>query len=407
MVYIQDPETEGAQRLEHRIARRIVLEEFPDVFPDEIPGGLPPQHTHDHPIPIQDGAQPQFRPTCRLSEAENKEAKDKIQEWLQKGWIRPSSSPWGAPILFAGKKDGKLRFCVDYRWLNRVTIKDRYPLPLIDELLDSLKGATVFSSIDLKEGYFQIRVAPDDISKTAFRTLLGHYECLVMPMGLSNAPATFQAMMNDVLWEYLGRFVAVYLDDILIYSKYEHAHAKHLRQVLQKLREHQLFGKLQKCEFFVSSLEFLGHKVTAQGIAVLERKVQALREWPTPRDKTQTRSFLGLANYYRRFMPAFSAIARPLTDLTHKNAAFKWDAECEAAFELLKQKLCSAPVLALPDPNHPFVVVTDASNLAIGGALMQDFGSGLQPIAYESRKLKGLSLTTLLMTGRCWGFSMH
>ena len=258
---------------------------------------------------------------------------------------------------------------MDHRWLNRVTIKDRYPLPLIDELLDSLKGAAVFSSIDLKEGYYKIRVALDDISKIAFRAPLGHYECLVMPMGLSNAPATFQAMMNDVLREYLGRFVVVYLDDVLIYSKDEHAHAKHLRQVLQKLREHQLFGKLQKCEFFVSSLEFLGHKVTAQGIAVLERKVQALREWPTPNDKTQTRSFLGLANYYRRFVPAFSAIARPLTDLTRKNVAFKWDAECEASFELLKQKLCSAPGLALPDPNHPFVVVTNASDIAIGGAL--------------------------------------
>ena len=184
----------------------------------------------------------------------------------------------------------------------------------------------------------------------------------------------------------------VYLDDILIYSKNEQIHAQHLRQVLQKLREHRLFGKLQKCEFFVTSLEFLGHKVSAQGIAVLERKVQALREWPTPKDKTQTRSFLGLANYYRRFVPAFSAIARPLTDLTRKNVAFKWDAECEAAFELLKQKLCSAPVLALPDPNYPFVVVTDASDIAIGGALMQDFGSGLQPIAYESRKLKGAEL---------------
>ena len=240
----------------------------------------------------------------------------------------------------------------------------------MDELLDSLQGTTVFSSIDLQDGYYQIRVAPEDIPKTAFWAPYGHYECLVMPMGLANAPATFQAMMNDVLREYIGKFVVVYLDDILIYSRNDAEHADHLHMVLKKLREHKLFDKLSKCEFFKKELEFLGHRVSARGISVLEDKVKALWEWPTPRDKTEVWSFLGLGNYYRRFVPRFSELAKPMTDLTKKDAPFRWTSECEGAF----------------------VVQTDASDFALGGVIMQDFGSGLQPIAYESRKLRGAEL---------------
>ena len=392
VVYTRGAKVAESDCVTHPTARDIVLREYPDVFPAEVPDGLPPQRAHDHHIPIVEGAQPQFRPTYRLSESEKREAKERIEVWLRKGWIRPSASPWGAPILFAAKKDGKLRFCVDYRWLNKVTVKNRYPLPLAEELLDSLRGSTVFSSIDLRDGYYQIRVAPQDVPKTAFRAPYGHYECLVMPMGLANAPATFQNLMNDVLCDFVGRFVAFYLDDILIYSKDEKEHAHHLRTVLQKLREHKLYCKLSKCEFFRSELEFLGHKISAQGVAVLDAKVKAITEWPTPKDKTEVRSFLGLANYYRRFVPHFSSIARPLTDLTKKNVHYKWTPQCEVAFEALKHKLCEAPVLAMPDPNKPFVVVTDASAVAVGAALMQDLGSGWQPIAFESRKLNGAEL---------------
>ena len=228
----------------------------------------------------------------------------------------------------------------------------------------------MFSSIDLRDGYYQIWVAPEDIPKTAFRAPYGHYECLVMPMGLANAPATFQAMMNDVLREYIGKFVVVYLDDILIYSHNDAEHADHLRMVLKKLREHKLFGKLSKCEFFKKELEFLGHRVSTRGISVLEDKVKALREWPTPRDKTEVRLFLGLGNYYRRFVPRFSELAKPMTDLTKKDVPFRWTSACEGAFEALKLKLTSAPVLALPDPKRQFVVQTDASDFALGGVIM-------------------------------------
>ena len=375
------------QGKEEQIRLQRILREFCDVFPVELPDGLPPKRQVDHRIELQPGSQPNHRSPYRMSPKEMEELKKQIDRFLKLGHIRPSTSPYGAPVLFAPKKDGGLRFCVDYRALNKNTIKNRYPLPKIDELLDQLAGASVFTKIDLRSGYHQIRVVPEDIYKTAFRTRYGHFEFTVVPFGLCNAPATFMRLMNSILHPYLDKFVVVFLDDILIYSRNLKEHEEHLRLVLQQLRKHQLYAKVSKCDFFRKQLEYLGHDVSAQGIKVSPSKIEAVREWPTPTSVRQVRSFVGLANFYRKFIKGFSAIAKPLTELTKKDIPFQWGAEQTKAMNELKKALCTAPVLLLPDLAKPFVVHTDASSFALGGVLQQDKGHGLQPIAYESRKL--------------------
>jgi hypothetical protein len=290
-------------------------------------------------------------------------------------------------VLFVKKKDGTMRLCVDYRALNKMTIKNKYPLPRIDELMDRLLGATHFTKIDLRSGYHQVRIAPEDIPKTAFSTRYGHYEFLVLPFGLTNAPATFMNLMQNVFLSYLDDFVIVFLDDILIYSKSEEEHLKHLRLVLQSLRDNRLYAKESKCDFFKQQIGFLGHIISKDGIMMEPGKVKAVMEWPTLKTVFDVRSFLGLAGYYRRFVKDFSKIAAPLTDLLHKNTEFKWTEKQEAAFTQLKKTVCEAPVLIVPDPNKPYMVVTDASGFAIGAALCQDHGNGLQPCAYISRKM--------------------
>lgn len=363
-----------------------LLDEYTDVFPQELPPGLPPSRGREHTIELEPDAKPPFRPIYRLSFKELQELDKQLQELLKSGYIRPSKSPYGAPILFVTKKDGSMRMCVDYRALNKVTIKNRYPLPRIDDLLDQVQGAKVFSKIDLRSGYYQVRIAAQDVEKTAFRTRYGHYEFLVMPFGLTNAPATFMALTNDVFREYLDRFVIVYLDDILVYSPDEATHAQHLRLVLQRLRDNKLYAKASKCEFYKASVEFLGHVVDADGMRPDPKKVAAVQEWPRPTTVSELRSFLGLASYYRRFVEGFSRLTAPLTELLRKNTPYVWGPRQEDAFVATKSALTSAPVLALPDPARPFTVNCDASDYAIGAVLMQDNGNGLQPLAYESRK---------------------
>ncbi|XP_073298498.1 uncharacterized protein [Primulina huaijiensis] len=258
------------------------------------------------------------------------------------------SSPWGAPVLFVKKKDGSLRLCIDYREINKVTIKNKYPLPRIDDLFDQLQGATVFSKIDLRSGYYQLKVRESDIPKTAFRTRYGHYEFLVMSFGLTNAPSVFMDLMNRVFKPYLDSFVIVFIDDILIYSKTRELHSEHLRVVLQLLREKRLYAKLKKCEFWLEQISFLGHVVSKDGIAVDPVKIEAIQKWPIPTTVPEVRSFLGLAGYYRRFISDFSKIALPLTNLTRKTVKFEWSNECQRGFQELKDKLTTAPVLALP-----------------------------------------------------------
>lgn len=275
-----------------------------------------------HTIPLESGTQPVFRPMYRLSQAETAEVKRQLEELLAKGLIEPSTSPYGAPVLFVQKKDGSLRMCIDFRALNKHTIKNRYPLPRIDDLLDQLRGAKVFSSLDLQSGYHQIRITEEDVPKTAFRTPFGHYQFKVLCFGLTNAPATFQHAMNSAFRGLLGKFVLVYLDDILVFSKNEQEHVEHLRQVLDILRQQKYYAKMSKCEFMKAEVPFLGHLVSAAGVRVDPRKVEAIRDWPTPTTVTQVRSFLGLANYFRRFMQGYASMSAPLSDLTKKDVPF-------------------------------------------------------------------------------------
>eukprot|EP00253_Pinus_taeda_P033032 PITA_33032 len=360
-----------------------VINEFADVFPEEIPG-LPPKRDIDFTIELIPGAAPVSRTPYRMSVPELTELKMQLQELLDKNYIRPSVSPWGAPVLFVRKKDGTLRMCIDYRQLNKLTIKNKYPLPRIDELFDQVKGATVFSKIDLRSGYHQIRIKEEDIAKTAFRTRYGHYEFVVLPFGLTNAPATFMCLMNSVFHQFLDKFVLIFIDDILIYSRSKEEHEEHLRMVLQTLREHQLYAKLSKCDFYKEEIQYLGHVISKEGIVVDPEKIKTILDWPVPKDVADIRSFMGLAGYYRRFVEGFSRVAYPITSLHKKGRTFRWSSECQQSFERLKQLLTSAPVLSIADPNKDYVVCTDASGEGVGGVLMQEG----KVIAYESRKLK-------------------
>ena len=322
-------------------------------------------------IELVPGTNPISKTPYRMAPNEMKELKKQIEELLEKGFIRPSVSPWGAPVLFVKKKDGSLRLCIDYRELNKVTVKNKYSLPHIDDLLDQLSGAQIFSKIDLRSGYHQLRVRAEDIPKTAFRTRYGHYEFLVMPFGLTNAPAVFMDYMNRVFRQYLDQFVVVFIDDILVYSKSLEEHERHLRIVLNILKDKRLYAKLSKCEFWLTEVKFLGHVISQEGVAVDSAKVEAVLRWNRPRTVTEVRSFLGLAGYYRRFIQNFSRIALPLTKLTRKNQPFSWDEKCEASFQELKKKLTSAPVLVIPDPKETYVVYSDASKHGMGCVLMQ------------------------------------
>eukprot|EP00877_Chromochloris_zofingiensis_P004554 jgi/Chrzof1/1409/Cz10g06220.t1 len=363
-----------------------LLNEFADVFQE--PSGTPAVHDVHHTIELQEGAKPPYRQPYRMSTAELVVLKKQLTELLDKGWIRPSSSAFGAPVLFARKKDGTLRLCIDYRALNAITVKNRYPLPRIDELFDTVRGASVYTRLDLASAYHQIPMAPGDVHKTAFQTRYGQFEFLVVPFGLCNAPSTCQSLMHKIFAPHLDEFVCIYLDDILVYSRSMDEHLEHLRVVLSALREHKLFAKRKKCEFAKASLSFLGHVLSKDGIQVDVSKVQAILDWPQPTDVHELRSFLGMCSYYRRFVPQFAKVAAPLTDLTRNNRSLQeWDVPQQAAFDTLKHLLTTAPVLKQPDPSKPFVLHTDASDFAIGGVLMQEHDGHLHPCAYYSRKL--------------------
>jgi hypothetical protein len=287
-------------------------------------------------------------------------------------------------VLFQEKQDGTLRLCVDYRGLNKVTVKNRYPVPLIADLFDRLSGAEFFTKLDLRSGYWQVRIAEGDTPKTTMVTRYGSYEFKVMPFGLTNAPATFCNLMNDVFHDVIDKFVVVYLDDIVIYSRSLEDHLGHLRFVFQRLREHRLYVKKEKCEFCTKEINFLGHVIGGGTVKMDPRKVQAIREWVAPIKVGELRSFLGLANYYRKFIKGYSKLVSPLTDLLQKGKPWTWDAACADAFEKIKSRIVAEPVLKLPDFDRPFEVHTDASDRAAGGVLVQDG----HPVAFESWKLK-------------------
>ncbi|KAK1595408.1 hypothetical protein QYE76_018523 [Lolium multiflorum] len=364
------------------------LKEFIDVFPQDVPPGLPPIRGIEHQIDLIPGASLPNRAPYRTNPEETKEIQRQIQVLQDKGYIRESLSPCAVPIILVPKKDGSSRLCTDCRSINNITIRYRHPIPRLDDMLDELSGSIMFSKVDLRSGYHQIRMQLGDEWKTAFKTKFGLYEWLVMPFGLTNAPSTFMRLMNEVLRAFIGRFVVVYFDDILIYSKSLEEHLDHLRAVFNALRDARLYGNLEKCTFCTNRVAFLGYVVTAQGIEVDPAKIEAIENWPQPKTVTQVRSFLGLAGFYRRFVKDFGSIAAPLNELTKKDVPFVWGDAQQDAFMILKDKLTHAPLLQLPDFNKTFELECDASGIGLGGVLLQEG----KPVAYFSEKLSGPSL---------------
>ncbi|KAK1602099.1 hypothetical protein QYE76_017142 [Lolium multiflorum] len=342
------------------------LKEFIDVFPQDVPPGLPPIRGIEHQIDLIPGASLPNRAPYRTNPEETKEIQRQIQVLQDKGYIRESLSPCAVPIILVPKKDGSSRLCTDCRSINNITIRYRHPIPRLDDMLDELSGSIMFSKVDLRSGYHQIRMQLGDEWKTAFKTKFGLYEWLVMPFGLTNAPSTFMRLMNEVLRAFIGRFVVVYFDDILIYSKSLEEHLDHLRAVFNALRDARLYGNLEKCTFCTNRVAFLGYVVTAQGIEVDPAKIEAIENWPQPKTVTQVRSFLGLAGFYRRFVKDFGSIAAPLNELTKKDVPFVWGDAQQDAFMILKDKLTHAPLLQLPDFNKTFELECDASGIGLG-----------------------------------------
>ncbi|WVZ63513.1 hypothetical protein U9M48_013138 [Paspalum notatum var. saurae] len=314
--------------IEAQLIEKIpVVSNFPNVFPEELPR-LPPDRDVEFSIELVPGTTPVSWRPYRMAPDKLKELKVQLQEQLDKGFIRPSSAPWGCPALFVGKKDqGGKRLCVDYQPLNAVTIKNKYPLPHIDILFDQLAGAKVFSKINLRSGYYQIKIREEDIPKTAFSTRYGLYEYLVMSFGLTNAPAFFMYMMNSVFMNELHKFVVVFIDNILVNSKSEKEHEGHLRIVLTRLREHKLYAKFSKCAFWLKKVSFVGHILSEKGVAVDPSKVEDVLNWKRPETVTEIQSFLGLAGYYRRFIKDFSKTAKPMTSLTKKRCKISMEFE--------------------------------------------------------------------------------
>jgi hypothetical protein len=361
-----------------------LLGQYKDVF--EPLNELPPERNVGHAIPLEGEARPPFRRPYRLSKLEMEEVQKQVKELLSKGFIQPSCSPYGAPVLFAPKPDGTLRMCIDYRMLNKLTVRDRFPLPRVDDLFDKLHGKTCFSKLDLQAGYYQIRIRPEDVPKTAFVTTEGQYEFKVLPMGLSNAPATFQREMNSMFRDMINKSLLIYLDDILVMSDTADQHLQHLEAVLLRLREHKYRAKLSKCEFFRAQLKFLGHIVSSEGIAPDPDKIQAVVNWPRPTNVKELMAFLGTANYLRKHVLGYGILAGPLTVLTSKahKSSFDWSnwtPETIAAFEAVKSAIAQAVRLAHPDLNGEFEVRADASIDGYGAILLQNG----RPIAFLSR----------------------
>ncbi|MCO5597328.1 hypothetical protein L7F22_051404 [Adiantum nelumboides] len=339
------------------------------------------------------GSTPPNRPPYRVRRAQNEEIMNQVKDLLEKGLVQPSSSPFCSPVLLVLKKDGSWRMCIDYRALNKITIKNRFPIPRIDDILDRLQGSSCFSRIDLKSGYHQIRIAPGDVYKTAFRTTFGLFEFLVMPFGLTNALATFNRMMDRIFREY-RLFVGTFFDDIIVFSKNEADHRDHLLQVFQALRHHKLVINAKKSEFFLPEIHFLGHIVSAAGVQMDPAKIKAIRNWPDLKNVHEVRSFLGLCSYYRRYVQKFAEIALPLHMLTQKGVPFSWGVTEVTAFQTLKDKMTTGPVLILSDLQKSFEVYCDACGRSLGAVLMQEG----RVIAYESQVVEhACNMSTLQM----------
>src|SRR6266550_2361128 len=368
--------------------------EYASVFSEEEINKLPEHSPWDHEINLIEGTTPPYGPIYPMSENKLKVLREYLDKQLETGKIRASKSPASLSILFVPKADGMLRLCVDYRGLNKITVKDRTPLPLMSELRERVRKAKIFTKLDLRHGYNLIRIADGDEWKTTFRTKYGLFEYLVMPFGLCNAPASFQAMINEVIRELLDEGVIVYIDDILIYSVTEEEHITLVQRVLGKLKKAHLCVALDKCRFHVSEVDYLGYVISDKGISMSQEKVRAVKAWNPPDPKATTavkwaQEFLGFANFYRRFIEGFSKIAKPLSDLTKKDQKFEWTSACGQAFETLKSRFCSAPILVHFLSERPTVIETDASDYALGAVMSQDCNDGcLHPVAFHSRKFK-------------------
>ena len=360
------------------------MEEYADLFDTSRPGRT---NVIQHEINTGNNSPIALKPYYRRSPLEKEFIKEEIDRMLKENIISPSDSPWSAPVVVAKKKNGKFRFCVDYRQLNQITIKDQYPLPRINDLLDTFGKAKYFSTLDLTCGYWHVEVKPKDRKKTAFITNEGLYEFNVMPFGLTNAPATFQRLMNKIFKPYLNKFVVIYLDDTNIFSSTFEEHLQHLRKVLNEIGKSELKLQPDKCHFGKTTLSFLGHIISKNGIQPDPAKVSAVEHFPIPTNLTILRGFLGLASYYRRFIKDFAKIATPLHQLMRKDQSFTWTTEHQEAFEELKSRLTSAPILIYPDFEKPFVLYTDASSFGLGAVLSQKTNDGKEHVvAYASKR---------------------
>jgi hypothetical protein len=381
VVAITSPKFKG--RLE------TLLKDYEDVVPSDpdFQFPFPPERNLDFEIKMIPHDKIPSKVVYKMSPLEQEELRKQLDELIARGFIRPSQSPYGSPVLFVKKKNGQMRMCVDYRAINALTVKWKYPIPDINMLLDQLRGARYFTKIDLNQAYYQIRVAEDSKKYTAMLTRWGLWEWNCMSFGLSNAPSHFSRLMMDVFKEFVDKFVLVFLDDILIYSLTEDDHLAHIEAVFKKLREHLLYARYLKCDFGMAQVDFLGHVVSHAGISTDPSKIESVRDWPVPKTKTEVLSFKGLASYYRRFVSNFSEISGPLSALTSDKVPFIWGKEEQESFDQLKQALITAPVLMSPDPKAPYMISTDASGFAIGGVLSQESEGQERVVAYESRRL--------------------
>lgn len=371
----------------------------------DMPKGQPPIQRPEFAIDLKEGATPRYRQSYRTSPKEDEELRKQLLVGLENDWIDVSSSEWASPVLFVPKKGGKMPMCIDYRGINEDTVQDRYPLPHMDDLIDSLWSSRIFTQLDLTSGYHQMAVKESDRSKTAFSTRYGLFEWKVLPFGLCNAPSAFMRIMNSVLEPHMRDFVVVYLDDILIFSRTVEEHERHVSEILRLLLKHDLKLSKDKCSWFQSKIEFVGFWIDEQGVHTDQSKIAAVQQWPIPTSRRQVRGFLGLTGFYRKFIQNYAKLAGPLYELTGHLTEFTWTGQCQTAFNNLKRALTTAPILMLPVPGQPFVVRSDASGFALGAVLLQkdkfgsvtatgaavsddDSGSDERVVAYFSRKFQ-------------------
>ena len=381
----KETEKKEKKTLEEMVPQELM--KYKAVFDEEEASRFPESRPWDHAIDLKDDFVPKDCPIYPLSLPEQTKLQEFIDDNLKKKYIRPSKSPMASPFFFVDKKDGKLRPCQDYRMLNEGTIKNTYPLPLISELVDQLKGAKYFTKLDIRWGYNNVRIKEGDQWKAAFKTNLGLFEPTVMFFGLTNSPATFQSMMNEIFKDFIReRWVIIYMDDILIISNTIEDNIRYTKKILQRLRENDLYLKPEKCTFWATEVEYLGMVISENKLKMDPVKVSGIANWPTPTTIKEVRSFLGFGNYYRRFIHAYGDLIKPLNELLKKDTKFEWNQERQETFDLLKKKFQESPVLQMPDMMKPFVVESDASKYASGAVLrQQDTNGDWHPCAYLSK----------------------